>query len=155
MNKDKRIAAYILTVMIFAFSILSYLDTQNAEAKKFEHKYVAGDCIGFDLYDWDFERNSEGEELAQARIEYVRYDKYGAYYGLKLIDDKWENDSRGYHMNYPKFKYLKSKKPIGLMWASEVDNTRIVHAFSYTDYIPGSKIITIRNGITCRHGWKD
>lgn len=143
----------LLSAMTIGWMIHS--DDLKKEDKRFQHKYVAGDCIGFDLYDWDFGRNSSGETLSEARIEYVRYDKHGAYYGLRLIDDVWRMDSRGYNMNYPVFKYPKTKKAIGLMWASEVDDARIVHAFSFTDYVPGSKVVTIRNGMTCRHGWKD
>jgi hypothetical protein len=134
--------------------LLIHTDDEKKHDALFEHKYVAGDCIGFDLYDWDFERNSAGETIGQARIEYIRYGKQGAYYGLKLIDDIWRKEKNGM-MNYPVFKYPKSKKPIGLVWAKDIDKLSMVHQFSFTDFIPGSKIVTIRNGMTCRQDWKN
>ena len=155
----RKLIPVILKLLLLLFGLITiltagYLNNQDKKAASFNHKYVAGDCIGFDLYDWDFGRNSSGETLGEARIEYVRYAKGGAFYGLKLIDDVWRKEDKKGMMNYPVFKYPKAKKPIGLIWAKDIDNSSLVHQFSFTDLIPGSKVITIRNGMTCRQDWK-
>lgn len=149
-KKDKRFKKQLLILIALTCAIFFGLQTFDIyEDTKFEHKYVAGDCIGFDLYDQDFMRNSSGEIIGEVRIEYVRYTKNGAYYGLRMLNDSSRE---------VEFKYNKSKdyeKAIGIMHAKTLDNFPYAHSFSFTDYIPGSNIVTIRNGITCRHGWKD
>lgn len=148
-NLQRVFTVFLISVIITLVVSIRLKDVNTKMDKLASHKYHAGSCLEFDARAWNFEKTSSGDIIGQFRVEYVRYEDGAAYYGLKVID----NDKGDW--TKPIFRAYKGKSTVLTVWARYIDEFPYIGQFSYVDYAPGSKTMTIRNGMTCIHDWKD
>lgn len=148
-TKGHRIILLFFIVVYFALGMENYMDQQKKKDKKFEHKYIAGECLQFHVRDQNFEKNSRGYIIGQLRVEYVRYGQHGAYYGLRQISTRsWRN---------PKYE-SKNPHDVGSMLASDLDNFWWISKFAYNEVISGegtAKRNTKRGEVECIWDWNN